>query len=88
MLFVVDLATGEPFWAHWPGIAMAALVGVEATPLFVRGWFKLQYARGIVIVGALALINLVTWSGYPWVMWPAGALIAIELVRRLGVRSR
>ena len=88
VLFVVDLATGEPFWAHWPGIAMAALVGVEATPLFVRGWFKLQYARGIVIVGALALINLVTWSGYPWVMWPAGALIAIELVRRLGVRSR
>lgn len=88
VLFVVDLATGAPFWAHWPGIAMAALVAFEATPLFVRGWFKLQYARGVVIVGALALINLFTWSGYPWVIWPAGALIAIELIRRLGVRSR
>jgi adenylate cyclase len=88
VLFVVDLATGAPFWAHWPGIAMAALVALKASPLFVRGWFKLQYARGIVIVGALALINLFTWSGYPWVMWPAGALIAIELIRRLGVRSR
>jgi adenylate cyclase len=88
VLVVVDLATGAPFWAHWPGIAMAALVGLEAAPLFVRGWFKLQYARGVVIVGALALINLFTWSGYPWVMWPAGALIAIELIRRLGVRSR
>ncbi len=75
------------FSGNWPGLAMAALVALEATPLFVRGWFKLQYVRGVVIVGALALINLFTWSGYPWVMWPAGALIAIELIRRLGVRS-
>jgi adenylate cyclase len=88
VLFVVDLATGAPFWAHWPGVAMAALVALEAAPLFARGWFRLQYARGVVIVGALALINLFTWSGYPWVIWPAGALIAIELIRRLGVRSR
>jgi adenylate cyclase len=88
VLFVMDLASGAHFWAHWPGIAIAALVALEATPLFVRGWFKVQYVRGMVIVGALALINLLTWSGYPWVMWPAGALIAIELIRRLGVRSR
>jgi adenylate cyclase len=88
VLFVVDVATGGPFWAHWPGLAMAALVASEAAPLFARGWFRLQYARGVVIVGALAVINLFTWSGYPWVIWPAGALIAIELIRRLGVRSR
>ncbi len=88
VLIVVDLVTGTPFWAHWPGIALATLVALEATPLFVRGWFKHQYARGVVIVGALALINLFTWSGYPWVMWPAGALIAIEFIRRLGVRPR
>ena len=75
-------------WAHLPGIAMAALVGLEATPLLTRGWFKLQYARGVVIVGALSLINLFTWSGYLWVMWPAGALFALELIRRLGLRSR
>ena len=47
-----------------------------------------QYVWGVVIVSALALINLVTWSGYAWVMWPAGALIAIELMRRLRPRSR
>lgn len=88
VLFVVNLATGGPFWAHWPGIAVATLVGLEAAPLFIQGWFKLQYARSVVIIGALALINLFTWSGYPWVMWPAGALIAVELIRRVGVRSR
>ena len=59
-LLAADLVTGAPFWAHWPGIAMAALVALEATPLFVRGWFKLHYARGVVIVGALAVINLVS----------------------------
>ncbi len=87
-LLLVDLVTGAPFWAHWPGIAMATLVALKAAPLFVRGWFKLQFARGVAIVGGLVLVNLFTWSGYPWVMWPAGALIAIELIRRLGVRSR
>jgi adenylate cyclase len=88
VLLAADLATGEPFWAHWPAIAMAMLVALEAAPLFVRGRFNLQFARGALIVGGLALINVITWSGYPWVMWPAGALIAIELLRRLGVRSR
>ncbi len=67
---------------------MAAFVALEAAPLFVRGWFKLLYARGAVIVSALVLINLFTWSGYPWVMWPAGALIVIELIRRLRARTR
>ncbi len=88
VLLVIDLFTGGLFWAHWPGFAMAALVALKAAPLFVRGWFNLQFARGAVIVGGLVVINLITWSGYPWVLWPAGALIAIELVRRLGVRSR
>ena len=39
-----------------------------------------QYVWGVVIVSALALINLVTWSGYAWVMWPAGALRAWTFV--------
>ncbi len=88
MLVVVDLVTGAPFWAHWPGIVMVVLVALEAAPLFVHGWFNLQYARGVAIVGGLVLVNLFTWSGYPWVMWPAGALIAIELIRRLRARTR
>lgn len=67
---------------------MAALVALEAAPLLEVGWFKLLYVRGVVIVCGLALINLFTWSGYPWFLWPAGALIAIELVRRLGVRPK
>lgn len=87
MLLLIDLMTGTPFWAHWPGLAFGALIALKATPLFVRGRFRLSYARAVVIVGALALVNLFTWTGYPWVIWPAVALLSIELIRRLGLRS-
>ena len=82
LLAVIDLMTGSGFWAHWPGIAMATAVAWEAAPLFVRGWFTVQYVRGVVIVAMLAVINLMT-SSYPWVIWPAFALFAIALIRRL-----
>jgi adenylate cyclase len=85
-LLVVDLVTGATFWAHWPGLAMATLVALEACPLFAGGWFTPHYARGTVIIAALALINLFTWSGYAWALWPAGALVVLELARRLWVR--
>jgi adenylate cyclase len=87
-LVVIDLVTGSPFWAHFPGIAMVTLLLLEAAPLMVRSWFNLVYARGAAVVCGLALINLFTWSGDLWVMWPAGALVLLELIRRLGVRSR
>ena len=87
-LVIIDLVTGAPFWAHWPGVALAALLGLKAAPLFSHGWFKLLYVRFVVVVGALVLVNAFTWSGYPWVMWPAGALVVIELVRQTRVRSQ
>lgn len=88
VLLAIDLATGGPFWAHWPGLGLATLAALDATPLIVSGRLSLQIARGAVIVGALALINLFTWTGYPWFLWPAAALLIIELVRRLGARVR
>lgn len=83
LLLLVDLITGSGFWAHWPALAMATALVWEAAPLFVRGWFSVQYVRGAVIVALLAAVNLITWSGYPWVMWPALAIFAVALIRRL-----
>ena len=81
-LVVMDVFTGSPFWAHWPGIAIATLWALEATPLFLDGWFWRLYARGAVVVVALAVINIITWADYPWVLWPAGVLIATALIHR------
>ncbi len=82
-LVAIDVFTGGGAWAHWPGIAMATLLGLEAAPLLTRGWFTASYARLAIIVAALALINLATWSGTLWVGWPALALIVFEVIRRL-----
>lgn len=82
LLAAIDLATGGPVWAHWPAIGMATLVALEAAPLAVRGWFKVQYARGLVIIAVLALINLFTWHGYPWALWPAAGLVFLAVVRQ------
>ncbi|MFK7992493.1 MAG: adenylate/guanylate cyclase domain-containing protein [Granulosicoccus sp.] len=85
-LLVVDLTTGSPFWAHWPGLGIGVLVALHASPMFVNDWFQLQTVRLGIIVSALTLINVFTWTGYPWVMWPAGALVTLELIRRLLAR--
>ncbi len=82
-LVAVDIFTGAGFWAHWPGIAMLMLLGLEAAPLLTRSWFDATYARLAIIVAGLFLINLATWSGTLWVVWPALALVVLEALRRL-----
>ncbi|MEP1354224.1 MAG: adenylate/guanylate cyclase domain-containing protein [Tateyamaria sp.] len=87
-LVIIDLVTGSPFWAHFPGIALVTLLCLYATPLLVRDGFSLMLARGGVVVGGLLLVNLATWSGYLWAMWPVGGILLIEIIRRLGFRKR
>lgn len=86
-LLVIDIGTGGAFWAFWPGIVFATVIGLESVKLFFDGILATTIASGAVIVTALLLINLITWSGYPWFLWPAGALAVIEVIRRTKVRS-
>jgi adenylate cyclase len=86
VLLAIDLATGGGFWAHWPGLAMATWLGWRASPLFASGR-TVGLLRAGVIIAALALINLLTWTGSAWFLWPAGALVLWVLVRRLFARS-
>ena len=76
------VAGGGYFWAVWPGIALLAALGLQAAPLLAHGWVDVQLARLGVIVAMLAMINLVTWSGYPWFLWPAGALLVLFMLWR------
>jgi adenylate cyclase len=86
ILFVIDIGTGPGIWAHWPGIAIATIWGIMAVLFYVSGWNKRIMGCYAVIVAGLAVVNLITWSGYPWVLWPAAGLVFIELMRRLAVR--
>lgn len=87
-LVVIDLVTGPPFWAHFPGIILAALLSLYAAPLIAGQRFSVPFARGLAVAGGLILVNLVTWNGYFWAMWPAGALVFIEIMRHLAVSRR
>ena len=86
-LLAIDISTGAGFWAHWPGIVIATIWGIDAVLLYLRDRKKRMIACSAVIVCGLAMINLVTWSGYPWVLWPAGLLVVIEIIRRSGFPS-
>jgi adenylate cyclase len=78
----INLVTGDEFWAIWPGIVLAVVLGLEAAPLVARGWIDAPLVRLAVIVAGLALINLASRSGQPWFLWPAGALLVAYLLRR------
>ncbi len=86
-LVAINLATGGALWAQWPGVAMLTLLAWQAAPVFAAGRFSIRYARLVVIVGMLVVINLLTWSGTLWVLWPAGALLIVEIIRRLRVHA-
>jgi adenylate cyclase len=82
-LLALDLSTGPPMWAQWPGLALAMALGLQAAPLLSFGWLRVAYARVAVICAGLILINLFSWQGYPWAIWPVGGLILITAVGRL-----
>ncbi len=82
-LVAVDLLTGPGFWAHWPGIALLAGLGFWHAPLVGGRHLSTRTVRLAVVVAALALVNLATWNGTFWVVWPALAIVVIEAIRRL-----
>jgi adenylate cyclase len=82
-LVAVNLATSDEFWAVWPGLAFATVLGLKAAPLIARGWLDAWLLRGAMIVTALAAINLITWSGVAWFLWPAGVLLVLSLLRQV-----
>lgn len=87
-LVVIDIATGSGFWAQWPGIAFLAVIGMEAAPLVSRNSQTVMLARAAVTIIILALINLFSWSGDAWFLWPAGAIVIAALIRTVSVRSQ
>ncbi|MEM6463390.1 MAG: adenylate/guanylate cyclase domain-containing protein [Pseudomonadota bacterium] len=87
VLLIINIATSGIFWAKWPGLAMLAVLGLEAAPLFAAGRYSVQMIRLSVIAVMLLLINLFTWSGTFWAMWPIGAIVAVEVIRRVAARA-
>ncbi|MCP4208685.1 MAG: adenylate/guanylate cyclase domain-containing protein [Shimia sp.] len=86
-LCVIDMISGRGLWAHWPGLALLTAWLFQAAPLWPNTRFSPAMLRGTVVVAALVLINLFSWDGYFWAIWPAGALGFAALMRRTRKRT-
>lgn len=79
-LLMIDVVTGPPLWVHWPAIALCAVLGFQASNLVFQNGKTATLARLLIITVALVLINLFSWSGYFWALWPVGAVVFLALV--------
>ncbi|MCH2068389.1 MAG: adenylate/guanylate cyclase domain-containing protein [Shimia sp.] len=86
-LCVIDMISGRGLWAHWPGLALLTAWLFQAAPLWANTRFSPAMLRGAAVVTALVLINLFSWDGYFWAIWPAGALGFAALMRRTRKRT-
>lgn len=82
-LFAIDLATGDGLWAHIPSAAILAILGILTVPQSGWGGMGVWASRAVILVAMLVFINIATWTGTFWAIWPAGALAALALWRRL-----
>ncbi|MEL7262801.1 MAG: adenylate/guanylate cyclase domain-containing protein [Pseudomonadota bacterium] len=82
-LVAIDLLTGDGLWSHFPSAVILAGLGVMAVPQ--GGWAGLGLwpSRALVLVAMLLFINIATWGGTLWVIWPAGAFAVLALWRRI-----
>ena len=84
---MIDIVTGSGAWAHYPALVLLTVFLLMAAPVWSRGRINATYLRlGVLTVG-LVLINLFTWSGSFWAIWPVGALVFAELMRQASKRQ-
>lgn len=82
-LAAIDLGTRGGPWVQWPALGMGIAFGLEVAPRLVRGRLDVSLTRCLVIALGLLAINALTWSGYPWALWPIGGLTLFVLLRAL-----
>lgn len=81
-LCLIDMISGYGIWAHWPGLALLTVWCLKAAPLWANDRFSPAMVRGAVLVMALVLINMFSWVGYFWAIWPTAALGFVAFLRR------
>jgi len=87
-LLALNLALGDGFWIIWPLLGLGLAFGLARGHLIIGR--KTLWSLPIqlwVIAGTLLMINLVTWGGYMWSLWPIGALTLIGVLKQLRSES-
>ncbi|WP_270732070.1 adenylate/guanylate cyclase domain-containing protein [Shimia sp. Alg240-R146] len=83
-LVLINIFSGGAIWAHWALLPLAMAAGVKLAPVWLgRDTIGGINVRALVLIAGLILINLFSWSGHFWAIWPAGALIAAALGHKI-----
>lgn len=80
---VLDLATGPGWFVHWIVVFGAGWLAWQAAGTYADSTALQRRNRLFAILGVLTLINLATWDGTLWVVWPAAIIGGLTLLRQL-----
>lgn len=82
-LVLLNIATGHGVWAHWPALALLSAIFLREGPRILgrTGYFGVPLKLCVVSV-LLLLVNLFSWEGALWSLWPIGGILAYALLRR------
>ncbi|WP_065328624.1 adenylate/guanylate cyclase domain-containing protein [Tritonibacter mobilis] len=82
-LFLLDIISGRGIWAHWPMLALAMVIGLrDGHRILGRSEFLGIPVKLCVIAGFLFLVNLFSWEGALWSLWPIGGIAVFSLFKR------
>ncbi len=80
---VINLVTGGGVWAQWPVLLAGTFIALTLAPRYATDRFPVWSLRGAIIVVTLACINLFSWNGSLWFLWPAGAFFVAMVARQI-----
>jgi adenylate cyclase len=80
---LLNMISGGSFWPAWPIVTAAGLYGLHSGAALLGQ----NHIKGIslnlwVIAAFLVCVNLMTWSGTPWALWPLSGLLAVGVLAR------
>lgn len=81
LLLGIDFATGSGTFAQYPAIVILVMLGFLAAPVLATERFPETYLRATVLISGLTLLNLFTWSGSFWAIYPTFVIVALLAVR-------
>ena len=82
-----NLASGGGIWAHWAILPAAVAYGFYMAPRLAKGKLDANRLRVLIGLAALVFINLVTWSGTLWAIWPMIAAVAFLFLGGSGKKT-
>lgn len=82
-----NLASGGGIWAHWAVLPAAVAYGFYMAPRLAKSGLDANRLRVLIGLAALVFINLITWSGTFWAIWPMIAAVAFLFLGGSGKKA-